>query len=172
MVKLQKNQLSKCLLVTAIALFVVFTLSSAYAAPKTLHGLITCYGFVDNSPPGTAIAFPILHSGAGGHGTAADPITFATDQREHKPGTRVYVTALQKYFIMEDECVACDHDWSNGHKRHIDLWVNSNRHSNASKLIACEDRLTQDSGTFIVNPASNLTVNKTPLFDNTKGCIK
>ena len=73
---------------------------------------------------------------------------------------------------MEDECVACDHDWSNGHKRHIDLWVNSNRHSNASKLIACEDRLTQDSGTFIVNPASNLTVNKTPLFDNTKGCIK
>ena len=155
----------------AVALFVTFVLSTAYAAPKTLHGLITCYGFPDNSPPGTAIAFPILHSGAGGHGTAADPITFATDQREHKPGTRVYVTALQKYFIMEDECVACDHDWSN-RKRHIDLWVGGNSHSNFSKIIDCEDRLTQDNGTFIVNPASNLTVNTKPLFSNKTGCIK
>jgi len=170
-VKLQKNQPSKCLLVTTVALLVVFTLCPVYAAPKTLHGLITCYGFPDNSPPGNGIAFPILHSGAGGRGTASDPITFATDQREHKPGTRVYVTALKKYFIMEDECVACEQDWSNGHKRHIDLWVNSNAQSNFSAVIACEDRLTQDRGTFIVNPASNLTVNATPLFSNKSGCI-
>jgi hypothetical protein len=170
-VKLSKNPLSKSPIVTAVAMFVVLVLPLAYGAPKTLHGLITCYGFPDNSPPGNGIAFPILHSGAGGHGTVADPITFATDQSEHKPGTRVYVTALQKYFIMEDECVACDDDWNNGHHRHIDLWVNSDRHSNVSKLLACEDKLTQDSGTFIVNPASNLTVNSTPLFDNKKGCI-
>ena len=165
------HPLSKCLLTAVVAVLVLFTMSSAYGAPKTLHGLITCYGWPDNSPPGNGIAFPILHSGAGGQGTAANPITFATDQSEHKPGTRVYVTALQKYFIMEDECVACDNDWNNGHKRHIDLWVNSNSHSNVSKLLACEDKLTQDSGSFIVNPASNLTVNTTPLFDNKKGCI-
>ena len=170
--KLQKTQVCKCLFVLGISLIVLLALSPAFAAPKTLHGLITLYGWPDNSPPGNAIAFPILHSGAGGHGTAADPITFATDQNEHKPGTRVYVTAFRKYFIMEDECVACDSDWQNGHHRHIDLWTNSNAHSNFSKVIACEDKLTQNSGTFIVNPATNLTVSSKPLYSDKGGCFK
>ncbi len=169
--KLQ-NQLGQCLLVTAIALFVVFAFSPAYAAPKTLHGLITFYGFPDNSPPGTIIAFPILHDGAGGTGTVADPITFATDQREHKPGTRLYVPFLQKYFIMEDECAECDQDWSNGHKRHVDLWVNSDADSDPQAVINCEDTLTQSRGTYIVNPSRNMPVDTTPLFDNNNGCIQ
>jgi hypothetical protein len=38
---------------------------------------MTFYGFFDNSPPGTAIAHPVIHSGAAGVGTFEDPITFA-----------------------------------------------------------------------------------------------
>jgi hypothetical protein len=168
-VKLQKAQLCKCLFVLGISLIVLLALSPAFAAPKTLHGLITLYGFPDNSPPGNGIAFPIIHSGAGGKGSNADPITFATAPAEHKPGTRVYVTAFQKYFIMEDECVACDGDWANGHHRHIDLWTNSNAHSNFSKVIACEDTLTQSNGTFILNPATNLKVSSKPLYSDSNG---
>jgi hypothetical protein len=170
--KLQKNHVSQCLLVAAVAAFVVFTFSPAYAAPKTLHGLITFYGFPDNSPPGNGIAFPVIHDGAGGTGTFSNPITFATDQAEHRPGTRLYVPFLQKYFIMEDDCVECDNDWNNGHKRHVDLWTQSDADSDPQAVIDCEDTLTQDRGTYIVNPSRNMAVDTTPLFDNNNGCIQ
>jgi hypothetical protein len=37
----------------------------------------TGYGYPDNTPAGNAISNPIIHSGAGGTGTYADPITLA-----------------------------------------------------------------------------------------------
>src|SRR4051794_570915 len=39
---------------------------------------VTFYGWPDNSPPGPAIAYPVIHSQADGTGSYADPITFAT----------------------------------------------------------------------------------------------
>ena len=46
-----------------------------------------------------------------------------------KPGTKVWVPRVKKYFIMEDGCDECSEDW-NGHGpnggpglRHIDLWL-------------------------------------------------
>ena len=73
---------------------------------------ITLYGWPDNDPPGGAIAYPDIHQTAGGTGTYADPITFASDIREIPAGTRIYIPVYQKYFIMEDECVAAEQDWS------------------------------------------------------------
>src|SRR5580692_8695053 len=60
---------------------------------------MTFYGWDDNSPPGNAIAypagsFPTVHTAAGGTGTYADPITYATDKSEIPIGTRLYAPVI------------------------------------------------------------------------------
>jgi hypothetical protein len=123
---------------------------------------VTLYGALDNDPPGSAaIAYPQIHSQAGGTGTYGDPVTFATNRSELAPGTRVYYSYLKKYFIMEDDCAQCDSDWNSGKKRHIDLWAGN---STNSGILDCEDELTR-SGSVIVNPASTLAVDTTPIFN-------
>lgn len=125
---------------------------------------ITLYGWPDNDPPGGAIAYPDLHQTAGGTGTYADPITFASDVREIPAGTRIYIPVYEKYFIMEDECVAAESDWSKSKKWHVDLWIGGEG-VNSSTVLAKEDALTINSGTIIINPANNLAVNSTPLLN-------
>ena len=134
--------------------------ASPHSTTYTMY--VTLYGALDNDPPGSAaIAYPQIHSRAGGTGTYSNPVTFATNRSELAPGTRVYYSYLKKYFIMEDDCAQCDSDWNSG-KRHIDLWAGN---SNNSGILACEDKLTR-SGSVIVNPASNLTVDTTPIFNS------
>ncbi len=137
--------------------------SQATAAPHDSY-LVTLYGWPDNSPPGGDIAYPQIHQSAGGTGTYDDPITFATDQNELAPGTRVYYPYLKRYFIMEDGCAACSQDWQNG-KRHIDLWVGGEG-GDDNAVINCEDSLTQDSGDVIVDPDPNQPVDSGPLFNS------
>jgi hypothetical protein len=135
--------------------------ASPHSTTYTMY--VTLYGALDNDPPGSAaIAYPQIHSQAGGTGTYSNPVTFATNRSELAPGTRVYYSYLKKYFIMEDDCAQCDSDWNSGKKRHIDLWAGN---SNNSGILACEDKLTR-SGSVIVNPASNLTVDTTPIFNS------
>jgi hypothetical protein len=125
-------------------------------AASTENIYVTLYGWDDNSPPGCAIAYPQLHSCAGGTGTYSNPITFATDASELAPGTRVYYTPLQRYFIMEDDCTECDQDWTGSGYRHIDLWAGGSAGDNASALYACEDKWTSNGQVpVIVNPPSN-----------------
>ena len=149
-------------------LFIVPALSASLAftarASSTYSMYCTCYGWLDNSPPGNAIAYPQIHSGAGGVGTYSNPVTFATDQSELAPGTIVYVGYLKKYFIMEDDCAQCDTDWSSSGTRHIDLWVGGNNNSGQA-LLNCEDALTEQAN-VVVSPANNLTVDTTPLFNS------
>ncbi|MFC0438942.1 hypothetical protein [Kutzneria buriramensis] len=134
--------------------------ASPHSTTYTMY--VTLYGALDNDPPGSAaIAYPQIHSQAGGTGTYSNPVTFATNKSELAPGTRVYYSYLKKYFIMEDDCAQCDSDWNSGKKRHIDLWAGN---STNSGILACEDKLTR-SGSVIVNPASNLTVDTTPIFN-------
>lgn len=134
--------------------------------------LVTLYGFPDNSPPGTDIAFPQIHDQAGGTGTFDDPVTFATDQNEFAPGTIVYYGFLHRYFIMEDDCVECDQDWEGSGPdggpgfSHIDLWIGGNPPADSNAVINCEDGLTQSSGDVTVNPPSDEPVDTTPLFDS------
>jgi 3D (Asp-Asp-Asp) domain-containing protein len=132
---------------------------------------MTFYGWPDNSPPSSAIAypanggFPTVHDAAGGTGTYADPITFATDKDEFPVGTVLYAPAIDKYLVMEDDCAECDTDWSGSMKWHIDVWMNSNAAANANAVLACEDQWTQTSTVVEVNPPPSRTITTPPLFD-------
>jgi hypothetical protein len=158
------------------------------AASSTAKFYVTLYGYVDNSPPSATISNPVIHSKAGGKGTYSDPVTFATDTREEKPGTIVYYAYLQKYFIMEDTCDECTADWNgsngdnpvpprNGHRWRIDLWAGGDSRSlknpDKTALLNCEDALTQDNGgTVTLNPPSNLPVDTTPIYNaSTRKCM-
>jgi hypothetical protein len=133
--------------------------------------LMTFYGWADNSPPGGSIAypknggFPTVHDLAGGTGTYADPITYATDKSELPVGTIVYAPVIEKYLVMEDDCGQCDTDWSGSMSWHIDVWMNSNGTETTSALVACEDQWTQNATTIEINPPPGRTVTTTPLFD-------
>jgi 3D (Asp-Asp-Asp) domain-containing protein len=150
------------------------TIDGAADAPgdsgSTMSVYVTFYGWADNSPPGGAIAYPqsdgypTLHETAGGTGTYADPITFATDKAEFPVGTRLYVPFIEKYVMMEDDCVECDSDWTSSHKWHIDLWMNSNGTESTSSLTNCEDRWTRDSTSVEIDPPDGRMVTTTPLF--------
>ena len=132
---------------------------------------VTFYGWADNSPPGGAIAYPknggypTLHNTAGGVGTYADPITFATDQAEIPAGTIVYVPFIEKYVMMEDDCVECDTDWTSSRKWHIDLWMNSSAAENATSLASCEGSWTRSATVVEIGAPPGRTVTTAPLFD-------
>lgn len=129
---------------------------------------VTFYGWPDNSPPGTDIAYPQIHKGAGGVGTFTDPVTFATSSKLFSPGTKLYVPFISKYVIMEDNCVDCVSDYNKGIS-HIDIWMNSNA-SYKKEVLACENKWTPDGSVQIVqNPPSTETVNTTPLFNTSTG---
>jgi 3D (Asp-Asp-Asp) domain-containing protein len=131
---------------------------------------MTFYGWDDNSPPGNAIAypknggFPTIHDAAGGTGTYADPITYATDKSELPIGTIVYAPVIEKYLVMEDDCGQCDTDWSGSMMWHIDVWMNSDGTESASALTACEDQWTQSMTTIEINPPPGRMVTTSPLF--------
>src|SRR5262245_22616121 len=133
-------------LLSGLSMSATLTATAAHAA-TTRSMFLTFYGWYDNTPPGGDIAYPQLHSTAGGTGTFSDPITFATATAELSAGTKVYVPRVQKYFIMEDSCQECGEDWSshgpNGGPGlyHIDLWLGG-KGGSAFDAIDCEDALT------------------------------
>jgi len=165
------------LLAAALTVVGLTVPSGTARASTTVNFLVTLYGWPDNSPPGNAIAYPAsdgnpdLHNVASGTGTFADPITYATDKAELPIGTVVYYPFLHRYFIMEDDCVECDQDWTGQGPdggpglHHIDLWIGG-QNGNSTDVINCEDALTQNSAAVIVSPPGNEPVDTTPLFDS------
>lgn len=146
--------------------------SHAAAAPKatSVTDWTTFYGYVDNSPPGGAIAHPCIHKSAGGVGTYSNPVTYADPQNLNGPWCQiVYVPDLKKYFIHEDQCDPC----GGKNSSHIDLWMggDSKSTSNPEKkaLLACEDKWTTTT-TVIQNPPTNEPVDTTPLFSPPTTC--
>jgi 3D (Asp-Asp-Asp) domain-containing protein len=141
------------------------------AAGTTITMEVTFYGWADNSPPGNAIAYPAnagqptIHNAAGGTGTYADPITFATAPTEFSPGARLYVPFIEKYVVMEDSCGQCTTDWTNSRKYHIDLWMNSNGTESANALMNCEGSWTRTQTNVEINPPPTRVVTTPPLFD-------
>jgi len=135
----------------------------------------TFYAAIDNDPPGSLdIAYPApqgMHTRAGGIGTYADPITLASDARWLPIGIRVYAPRWRKYYIMEDECVECEADWSANHFHHVDLFMPP---SLGAGVLACEDAATKDQAEndiIILNPGPNYAVDPTPLYTDTSGCV-
>src|SRR5437763_8031664 len=95
--------------VTAALALTGIALAANAEAATTRSMLVTLYGWPDNSPPGDGTAFGSGH--AGGTGTHANPVTFATDQHEFAPGTKVYYPYLHLHYIMQDERVECHEHW-------------------------------------------------------------
>ncbi len=142
------------------------------AAARTQNSYVTLYGWVDNSPPGNGTSAGSGH--AGGVGTYSNPVTFATSTKELPYNTKIYIPYMKKYFIHQDECTECDHDWNNGKKWRTDLWAggdkNSTKNPEKSALLNCEDSLTRNAQ-IIINPPSNEPVDKTPIFNaSTRVC--
>lgn len=135
-------------------------------APKNAKATITFYGYPDNTPPGKAIAHPVIHQHAGGDGTYCNPTTFATEKSNDAAipyGTKIYVPFVKKYFVREDLCAASGPpvgSGSNGcYKLWFDLWIGGNAHSNVKALVACERNLTPNSRVrVILDPGPNLPV--------------
>lgn len=168
------------ILVAIMSLFAVTPSSAAFyavtpstaapaASPVTSKVYITWYGWPDNDPPGNAIAYPknggfhARHNAAGGTGTYTDPITLASDNREIPVGTRVYVPFVKRYFIMEDQCVECQHDWAKSRKYHFDLWIGG-KEMPVHTVLARENALTRSLATVIANPPAGLPVDSAPLI--------
>ena len=138
--------------------------------PSSVTDWVTFYGWVDNSPPGPAIAHPCIHQSAGGTGTYADPVTFAEPIDLNGPWCQIiYVPFLEKYFIHEDQCHPCAHVNTN----HVDLWMGgdaASTHKPEKKaLLRCERAWTQHA-TVILDPSSTEPVDTAPLFTPSSTC--
>jgi len=155
------------------------------AAPPTtgtVQAFMTLYGYVDNSPPGTDIAHPCsARTGAGGTGTYADPITFATDRHELPWCEIIYVPYMERYFIHEDECSECDHDWKKFGRYRFDMWAGGDAASlhqpEKAALLGCESTWTRgnsikdpDNPTITLDPPSDLPVTTAPIFSPPTTC--
>ena len=184
-----------------------YTTAFGSTPPYATTAWLTMYGFPDNTPPSADIAagqrssnitFPNnnvgqgIHTQAGGTGTYADPITFATSNTELWFGTEIYISRFHKYFIGEDSCTECGQDMRGAAPNnpdgtigpgpdggpgfiHFDLWVGG-QDADWPDVILCEDALTlaNPDGSplmdpIVINPGPNETVDTTPIFDPTTG---
>jgi hypothetical protein len=149
--------------------------------PATVSATTTFYGWWDNSPPGGAIAHPVIHATAGGVGSFCDPTTFATEptKAENKKipyGTRIYIPFLEKYFIREDDCTnsgPASGSGSNGCSGlWFDNWIGGNAKTKKSALFACEDDVTPNGKVdVILHPNNAEPVDWLgPIYSNSTGC--
>jgi hypothetical protein len=157
--------------------------AAAAPASRNVKAFMTLYGYADNSPPGRAIAHPCIHKVAGGTGSFKDPITFATDVHEVGWCKKIYVPYMKRYFIHEDECVQCDHDWSKLHKYHFDMWgggdAASVRNPEHAALVKCQETWTRANSVndthnpmITINPKAGLPVTTARIFSPPKTCWK
>jgi transcriptional regulator with XRE-family HTH domain len=153
--------------------FAAKTASPPGTEAKTEAMRVTFYGPPDNDPPGNGISNSVIHKdGADGDGTFDNPTTFATDKNEQKPGTKIYVPYLKRYFIMEDTCATCTQDFNNKPLAlRISLWIG--REGTPDELVNCEKGLTEVGTVPVtVNPDKGLKVASGPLFNPSTGCFK
>ena len=141
--------------------------------PTTVNATITFYGWPDNSPPGNAIAHPVLHQVASGDGTYCNPTTFATEKKNDSQipyGIKIYVPFLEQYFIREDDCAHSGPHRGHGHNGcsglWFDLWIGGDKASLPHAVFWCEDHLTPNGKVqVILNPDDGLSVeNAGPIY--------
>ena len=90
---------------------------------------------------------------------------------------------MKRYFIHEDECVECDHDWARLHKYRFDMWAGGDAASvhdpERAALFACESTWTRGNSindpknpTITINPKAGLPVTTARIFTPPKTCWK
>ncbi|MFF5861083.1 hypothetical protein ACFY8B_36755, partial [Streptomyces sp. NPDC012751] len=161
--------------------------ADAGKAGKTINNAFTTgYTWFDNTPRGSAqISDPILHKGAGGTGTYADPITLAVghsmaggkDTLDYPAGTRFYIPKVRRYFIVEDACGDGGSPQNGpchsldtapkGATTWIDMYVGGDSGDNEGAVQDCTDKVTGLT-TVVQDPGPNLPVVDGPLFQNGK----
>jgi 3D (Asp-Asp-Asp) domain-containing protein len=141
-------------------LLVLWSSISQGSAQEIVSSYVTFFGFDDNDDGNPTHLGTAIISNASLHGFANEdlgtyekPGTLATDKNFLAPGTKVYVPALERYYVMEDTCVECSEDWAQN-KPHIDLYVSGT----GPELAACENRLTMQSTKIIIDPSPDLPV--------------
>jgi hypothetical protein len=136
-------------------------------ASESIRVAISAESWLDNQPPGpVSNDNPILHQSAGGQGTYADPITVSLPQganATYPPGTRFYLSTLQRYVIVEDYGGAPPPP---GTTTALSIWIDG-RDGPPAAVEDCESTVTA-SGMVPVqtNPAPNLPVRPGPIFAN------
>lgn len=95
--------------ITVLAAAAASLLGAAQGCSVVSGVKVTYYGAPDNDPPGDATAYNCggrdYH--AGGVGTYADPLSFATAPGEYDECEIVYLPYMKKYLRMEDYCQGC-----------------------------------------------------------------
>jgi hypothetical protein len=157
---LAMGKTTRCALAIITTFMVLPTLTSGGHAQEVVSSYVTFYGFDDNDDGNPSHLATGIISNASIHGFANEdlgtyerPGTLATDTSFLAPGTKIYVPALQRYYVMEDTCVECSEDWAQN-KPHVDLYVSGT----GPELAACENRLTMESTKIIIDPPSDLPI--------------
>jgi len=139
--------------------FLGITVTACTKVGMTTH---TFYGYPDNDPPGPATAYDCGRSfEAGGTGTYADPLTFASAPGEFDQCEIIYDPYTRKYLRFEDTCAQCTTDWEASPRiNHIDVWTGSPTNNGGQEQIECENELTPGdrSQTIVRQPAEDLPV--------------
>ncbi|KAI4655776.1 hypothetical protein J4E93_000491 [Alternaria ventricosa] len=124
--------------------------------------------YPDNDPPGPATAYDCGRNyEAGGTGTYADPLTFASAPGEFEPCEIIWDPYTRKYLRFEDFCAQCDADWNASPRiNHIDLWTGSTTVNGGDEQIQCENDLTpgERSQTIVRNPWDGFEPDTTELY--------
>ena len=154
------NRAKWLFLATLATLAAFFILRADWRAQNVVSSYVTFYGFDDNDDGdpthlGTdVISHAAVHDSANEDlGTYERPGTLAADVAFLSPGTKVYVPALKRYYVMEDTCRACSEDWLQN-KPHIDLYVSGT----GPEVAACQERLTMESTKIVIDPPPGLPV--------------
>jgi hypothetical protein len=95
--------------ITAAATLVLALAGTTFSCSTQSGVEITFYGYPDNDPPGPATAYNCggRNNVAGGTGTYANPLTFASHSGEFSQCEIIYLPYLKKYLRMEDDCAEC-----------------------------------------------------------------
>ncbi len=146
--------------------FVEGSVESLQTQSEAVLLTLTLYGYPDNDPPSTTIAYPQIHQVAGGTGTYDNPVTVAIMTEMNggnwSPGTKMYVPYLKKYLIVEDECATCV-------ANQIDVWVDSNN-THPNEVLQCEKAWTPKQPVEVeINPPVGREVITDPFFDVSTG---
>jgi hypothetical protein len=131
-------------------------------APRQTVLRTTGYSYQDNQGGNNStISCGIIHRKAGGVGTYVDPITVAVpghagQEVETPCGTRIYVRAYRRYFVVEDTG-ATQFDTP-----HIDIYVGGEGTTKTASD-ACEEPVTKPSVTATINPPRGEPVDAGPI---------